>query len=274
MRSTTFHDSRQAGRHSPRNAEAIHDPPLAMFHAAGMHRLAITAMLILALAAMSCGGKKTAAESELLASKATLTARTATMIREMLHRLPGIDAHLEGEFCAGRRMRAVIQVDGLSEGDSVLRGPVMHVYNGGTEVATVTAAPSGGRESGDPGARWYVAEWTPPDAGRYELWMEAGTNHIVIDSTAKGAEVRIGTFRFARAQVEEVIEKDSILTGTPLEAFARRSASLDPAKLTVHVPTAEEYERSRREERRELQALKDAEASGRIRRVSIGESKK
>jgi hypothetical protein len=229
-------------------------------------RRAITAAVILCLVCTgwSCGRKIRSPEQEIPAAKAALSTEALAFIRDMLHRSPCLHARLENDPCAGRPLQVTVYIDGLSEGDSITSGPSILVRKNIQDVDKVLI--SARRETPTrPGERWFGMSWTPREPGRYGLCVEAGTNHIRVDSGAAGVTIGIGSLRFSKGQVLEAIGADSLLRGWPLDWILRKHSQLEFVRLVVHVPSAAEYERSRLEERKEVRDWNDAIKRGEIK---------
>ena len=167
------------------------------------------------------------------------------IILELLKNMPAVNAAGDNQLKVNESRYFTIRVKGLGESDEVTTPPVVHVYKEGVEHQTLRY-PEDIRDStlqSTTGERVYRFNWKADQGpGKFEFWVEAGTNRIELrPELGKDAKVKVGSLEFTRDQIQKAIDFDNVLKGTPIDAFIRRSESLDPAKFIVEV-TPEQYE--------------------------------
>jgi hypothetical protein len=182
-----------------------------------------------------------ALKDELASTTQDLQTRNRTMITELLGHLPSVHCGGDIQVRRGESLTLKIRISGLSDGDSLTAAPIAHIYKDGEEVMIVRSG-SGPDEIRDTarnivGERLFTWRFSPPaNPGRYEVWVEAGTNHMtMVKRDGTKPMVKIGSLTFPLEEIRSAIGMDKIFMGTPVEAFIRRSESLDPVKLIVDV---------------------------------------
>jgi hypothetical protein len=191
--------------------------------------------IVLAACCWSCAREQTPADRELARVQSELRAQRQSMIRELLLRMPHGRCRVASPARVGSPVVVYCFVDHIPENDSVTRRPEVHVYQDGEERTNLWPVEQNRQLAFNLGQRQYHAVWTPVFPGDHELWVEAGTNYIDSVSTPAGIELKIGPLRFPVEDVQQAIDADPVLRGTPIASFARRARSIDPVKITVHV---------------------------------------
>jgi hypothetical protein len=178
------------------------------------------------------------AEAVLLQQQRALEEKNRKIILELLKNMPAVAAAGDNQLKVGESRSFTIRVKGLGDRDNVTTPPTVHVYKDGLEKQTLKF-PGDIRDTAQNivGERLYRFTWKADQgAGRFEFWVEAGTNRIELrPELGKDAQIKVGSLEFSRDEIQKAIDFDPVLKGTPIDAFIRRSESLDPAKFTVDV---------------------------------------
>jgi len=179
------------------------------------------------------------AEADLLKQQRELEEKNRRIILELLKNMPAVSAAGDNQLKVNESRYFTIRVKGLGENDDVTTPPTVHVYKDGVE-SQILRYPENIRDStleSTSGERVYRFDWKADQgAGKFEFWVEAGTNRIELQpELGSNALVKVGSLDFKREEIQRAIDFDPILRGTPIDAFIRRSESLDPAKFVVDV---------------------------------------
>lgn len=179
------------------------------------------------------------AEADLLKKQRLLEEQNRRIILELLKNMPAVAAAGDNQLKVNESRYFTVRVKGLGEEDDVTTPPLVHVYKEGNEIQTLRY-PTDIRDStlqSTTGERVYRFNWKADQGpGRFEFWVEAGTNRIELQpELGREALVKVGSLTFKREEIQKAIDYDPVLKGTPLDAFIRRSESLDPAKFVVEV---------------------------------------
>ena len=178
------------------------------------------------------------AEAVLLQQQRLLEEKNRKIILELLKNMPAVAAAGDNQLKVGEARSFTIRVKGLGDKDDVTTPPTVHVYKDGLERQTLKF-PGDIRDTVQnvTGERVYRFTWKADQgAGRFEFWVEAGTNRIELrPELGKEAVVKVGSLEFKRDEIQKAIDFDPLLKGTPIDNFIRRSESLDPAKFIVDV---------------------------------------
>ncbi len=179
------------------------------------------------------------AEESLLFQQRQLEQKNRAIILELLKNMPAVAAAGDNQLKVNETRYFTIRVKGLGEKDEVTTPPIVHVYKEGEEIQTMRY-PEDIRDStqqSTTGEKLYRFNWVATfGPGRFEFWVEAGTNRIMLSPDLKSdAKVKVGSLEFTTEEIQNAINTDPILKGTPIASFIRRSESLDPAKFVVDV---------------------------------------
>lgn len=185
------------------------------------------------------------AEESLLIKQRELEKKNRAIILELLKNMPAIAAAGDNQLKVNESRSFTIRVKGLGERDEVTTPPVVHVYKDGSEVQTIHySADRADRFSitdstleSTTGERTYRFTWIADrGAGNFEFHVEAGTNRVAVQATARGDEsVKVGTLDFKRSEIEAALNSDPLTRGRSVESYIRQSENLDPARYYVEV---------------------------------------
>ncbi|MDX9758594.1 MAG: hypothetical protein RBU27_05490 [Bacteroidota bacterium] len=189
------------------------------------------------------------AEASLLMEQRNLEEKNHKIILELLKNLPTVSAAGVSEMGVGEVRWHTIGVKGLGDNDNVTTPPLVLVMNGDKIIDTlsypeeildsvVTRKSDSTLNASD---HLYSFPWKAPSiAGNYALIVQAGTDRIATFATAVDSDtIKLGPLHFQRHEIQNAIDSDPLLRGTPLEAFISRSENLRSDTLYVAVQADE-----------------------------------
>jgi hypothetical protein len=171
------------------------------------------------------------AEAAWLKEKNELKRTNHAVILELLKNNPVVNAGSNTQLKVGEVRKFIVGIKGLGEADTVTVPPTVTVSHGlNQEILYAVPLPDTLM-----GQKLYEFEWKAPGAGMYNFSVDAGTNRVATLMDNGLVKVKIGSLEFKKSLVQEVIDSDPQLKGTPIEMFVTRSESLDPAKFDIEV---------------------------------------
>jgi len=171
------------------------------------------------------------AEAAWLKEKTELKRTNYAVILELLKNNPIVNAGSNTQLKVGEVRKFVVGIKGLGEADTVTVPPTVTVSHGlSQEILYAVPLPDSLM-----GQKLYEFEWKALSAGLYNFNVNAGTNRVATVLDDGLTKIKIGSLEFKRSLVQEVIDSDPTLKGTPIEAFVSRSESLDPARFDIEV---------------------------------------
>lgn len=184
------------------------------------------------------------AEELLLEQQRALEEKNRKIILELLKNMPTVAAVGNNQLKVGDSRTFTISVKGLGDQDEVTTPPEVDVYKEGVptplEVLNYPANIQDSTLESTTGTRLYKFDWTADlGPGTFEFRVRAGTNRVEIKMNPEpgGAEemVKVGRLEFTREEIQNAIDSDPQLEGTPVEHFIEQSENLDPATFFVEV---------------------------------------
>ncbi|MFZ1730418.1 MAG: hypothetical protein WBQ23_10060 [Bacteroidota bacterium] len=185
------------------------------------------------------------AEASLLMEQRNLEEKNRSIILELLKNLPTVSTAGVSEMGVGEIRWHTIGVKGLGDNDNVTTPPVVLVMNGDMVIDTLSYPEDiqdsvVNRKSGstlNTSERLYSFPWkAPPIAGSYSLIVQAGTDRIATVTAAVPTDtIKVGSLHFKRRDIQNAIDSDPSLKGTPLEFFITGSENLRSDTLYVDV---------------------------------------
>lgn len=186
------------------------------------------------------------AEEGLLIKQKELEKKNRQIILELLKNMPAVAAAGDNQLKVNESRSFTILVKGLGEKDQVTTPPTVKVTKDGSEIQLIqytndpTAPDPAIKDStlqSTTGERLYRFTWKADHGpGLFEFQVKAGTNRVgIMPEMATKSDVKVGTLNFTRKEIQNAIDYDQNLRGTPIEVFIRKSEDLDPARFTVEV---------------------------------------
>lgn len=170
------------------------------------------------------------AEAGWLKEKAELKKTNYAVILELLKNNPVVNAGSNTQLKVGEVREFVVAIQGLGDSDRVTVPPTVSVSNGSRQ----DVLPAEPLPDVELGKKQYRFTWRAPAAGNYLFKVNAGTNRVD-EIVGVDPKVKIGSLFFKKKFVQEVIDSDPMIKGTPVDRFVDQSGHLNPAQFEIQV---------------------------------------